>query len=362
MVGYFQRINHFPGSFNFGRKDRLWINIRNKANKFGFEVYGNFHPPTFVLPNEYSLLSAYWKSNDSILNVDKSIVNNDNDKDENHAVKLFICKPPASARGQGINIVSNIEEVNTLINQQNANRDKNIRQPRVLMVVQEYISNPCLLHNNSKFDLRIYVLITSIMPLRIYVYEEGLVRFATTRYSNNIDEIKNQYIHLTNYSVNKNCVEYVPSSSIDSQDGHKWTLKTLWKYLSETRGTDIKSLWKKIIDLIIKTVLGAENNIVTLVNQHLKNPRSCFELLGFDIMIDENLKLWLLEVNITPSLRADSVLDFSVKNELVQDILNTVRYQLSPRFRRHYNFGSSMSPDKNDVLIQMAVPNLEKVY
>ena len=65
------------------------------------------------------------------------------------------------------------------------------------------IDNPFLL-DGYKFDLRIYVALTSINPLRIYIYEEGLVRFATVKYSNEISNAKhNQYTHLTNYSLNK---------------------------------------------------------------------------------------------------------------------------------------------------------------
>jgi hypothetical protein len=70
-------------------------------------------------------------------------------------------------------------------------------------IVSEYIDNPFLL-DGYKFDLRIYVALTSINPLRIYIYEEGLVRFATVKYSNEISNAKhNQYTHLTNYSLNK---------------------------------------------------------------------------------------------------------------------------------------------------------------
>jgi len=70
------------------------------------------------------------------------------------------------------------------------------------MIVSNYIDNPLLI-NKKKFDLRIYVAITSINPLRIYVYQEGLVRFATEEYSNNKKIFGNPYIHLTNYSINK---------------------------------------------------------------------------------------------------------------------------------------------------------------
>lgn len=361
LVGYHQRVNHFPGSFNFGRKDRLWLNLKAKADKYGHDIFGSFHPRTFILPCDYGQLLKYW--NDS--NQQLSDLSKDNDQFGQHR-KVFICKPPASARGQGINIVSNIEELNQRMSQLvNTSTDSTKpgtlkKTPKVQLVVQEYISNPCLLHNSAKFDLRVYVLLTSISPLRLYVYEEGIVRFASSRYSKNLDEIKNQFIHLTNYSVNKNSVEYVPSSSTDSEEGHKWTLKTLWRYLAMNHITEAENIWTNIIDLIVKTVISGESQVLALLKQHLKNKRSCFELLGFDIMLDENFKLWLLEVNITPSLRADSVLDFSVKNQLVKDILNTVGYQLSPRFRKLYDFGQHLSPDRSDILNEMKVPNEEK--
>ena len=105
LIGYHQRVNHFPGSFNFGRKDRLWLNLKAKADKFGNDVFGSFHPKTFILPSDYSQLVEYWKASGG----DES--NGSFGKDR----KVFICKPPASARGQGINIVSTVEELNQLM-------------------------------------------------------------------------------------------------------------------------------------------------------------------------------------------------------------------------------------------------------
>ena len=65
------------------------------------------------------------------------------------------------------------------------------------MVVQEYIDSPFLI-NGLKFDLRLYILLTSIDPVKIYIYEEGLVRFATAQYNNDPADIGNNFIHLTN--------------------------------------------------------------------------------------------------------------------------------------------------------------------
>lgn len=58
-----------------------------------------------------------------------------------------------------------------------------------------------MLIDGYKWDLRIYVAVTSINPLRIYVYEEGLARFASEKYDTK--DLKNIFSHLTNYSINK---------------------------------------------------------------------------------------------------------------------------------------------------------------
>jgi len=76
------------------------------------------------------------------------------------------------------------------------------------MTASHYISNPLLI-DGLKFDLRIYVAVTSVNPLRIYMYEEGLTRFATTLYQapndqdQDINKREGKYVHLTNYSINK---------------------------------------------------------------------------------------------------------------------------------------------------------------
>ena len=75
-------------------------------------------------------------------------------------------------------------------------------------MVQEYIDRPFLIRS-LKFDLRIYILLTSISPLRLYLYDDGLVRFATKEYSYKPEDIDNKYIHITNFSVNKNNKEFV---------------------------------------------------------------------------------------------------------------------------------------------------------
>lgn len=91
--------------------------------------------------------------------------------------------------------------------------------------------------------------------------------------------------------------------------GSKWSLVALKKAFKE-QGIDEQLIFKKIEDVIIKTILSAENMINNAVHQYVPFPRTnCFELLGFDILIDNSLNPWLLEVNLSPSLACDSPLD-----------------------------------------------------
>jgi hypothetical protein len=68
-------------------------------------------------------------------------------------------------------------------------------------VVSKYLSNPLLI-NGLKFDIRLYVLVTSFEPWRVYIYNEGIARFASEPY-NNASAKNNKFSHLTNYSINK---------------------------------------------------------------------------------------------------------------------------------------------------------------
>lgn len=76
------------------------------------------------------------------------------------------------------------------------------------MLASKYVSNPHLI-KGLKYDLRMYVLVTSFNPLRVYLYNDALVRFATEPYSNDPAQLTKKFIHLTNFSVNKKSSKFV---------------------------------------------------------------------------------------------------------------------------------------------------------
>ena len=77
-------------------------------------------------------------------------------------------------------------------------------------------------------------------PLRIYMFNEGLTRFATELYQSPLQSnLKNLFMHLTNYAINKNNENFIFNDNADCDDvGHKRSLSFMWRYLRE-RGYDV---------------------------------------------------------------------------------------------------------------------------
>lgn len=76
--------------------------------------------------------------------------------------------------------------------------------------------------------------------------------------------------------------------------------------------------------MIIKTLLSVENTLFTAFNQNVPYIDSCFEVFGFDILIDSNLKPWLMEVNLSPSMNTDSGLDLKIKGSMIADLFTLI--------------------------------------
>lgn len=236
---------------------------------------------------------------------------------------MYIMKPTASSCGRGIKVIG-----------KKANVGK-----RSGYLVSKYLSKPHLLRG-YKYDLRIYVLVTCFDPLRVYLFEEGLVRMATQQYSTGKSTLAKRFVHLTNFSVNKKASNYVPNQNAnldelnfdEPNNSSKWCLKQLRAEYAKM-GVDFGQVFDRIKDVIIKTLIAVEPHIVTNMKQ-TRHRNACFELYGFDIILDENLKPWLLEVNVCPSLSSSSPLDKQIKTMLLSDVLHLIGLQVYDR-RKH---------------------------
>ncbi|CAE7892619.1 pntB [Symbiodinium sp. KB8] len=388
----FQKTNHFPASNHLGRKDLLWRNIRLMQQRFPDGRF-DITPQTFLVPSHFK----FWVA-----------------AREGDPKALWIWKPCNSSCGRGIKLLPRNVSAKVQAKLESKNG-----------VIQRYIERPLLI-NGYKFDLRLYVVVTSFDPLKVYLFHEGLVRLATERYTLSSKTLRRRTMHLTNYAVNKNSAAYVrncdsqatsvcgselrrelqhspspdPEEEPDAEDDaatydgtdeadltdvfnseeeaedpvdetpkasavgeyglarfmsapasmtivsgekatgdgrstSKWSLKDLREHF-DAEGIDYDMVMSQIKDTIIKTLIAAETPIVSAwhngANYRGANRswrpvgpnQTCFELFGFDVLLDETLRPWLLEVNTCPSLSSSSPLDKRLKTQLVADMLTLV--------------------------------------
>ena len=133
-------------------------------------------------------------------------------------------------------------------------------------------------------------------------------------------------MHLTNWSVNKQSEDFKWNTNTNKDDeGSKWSFSALEKKYQEL-GINSVELWKKIKDIIIKTIISAEPYMLGSLNRAPEHRNNCYELYGFDILVDSNYKPWLMEVNVCPSLNSSSPLDKKVKTTVICDIMNLLGY------------------------------------
>ena len=180
-----------------------------------------------------------------------------------------------------------------------------------------------MLLDGYKFDLRLYVLVTSFRPLEAFVYTDGFARVSTQRYTLDPNEQQNKFIHLTNSSIQKMNDEGVssdnPLAGGDSDSGgSKISLSGdngVWARMKKL-GHDTGKVWSDICLLLSKSLVAVDDKMSFQPN--------AFEVFGYDVLIDSKLKPWLIEVNASPSMSRDSSIDFKVKDRMIRDTIALV--------------------------------------
>ena len=172
-----QRLNHFAGAWGLGSKANLWRNVQKQRRQHGKEF--DICPTTYIFPEDYKRFIS--------------------DRELNNFKDLFILKPTGASCGRGIRVIGKKDSV----------------PKRAGWLVSKYIMRPHLLRG-YKYDLRIYIVVTSFEPLKAYIFREGLVRLATVPYTLAKSSLKRRFMHLTNYSVNKKNVGYNKNKNIDA--------------------------------------------------------------------------------------------------------------------------------------------------
>ncbi|XP_030567334.1 probable tubulin polyglutamylase TTLL1 isoform X1 [Drosophila novamexicana] len=301
-----QMINHFPNSMELSRKDLLVKNIKRyrkdlerkgdalaethpNNTKLGIGGTRYMHldiiPMTFVLPADYNLFVEEFHKNPA---------------------STWIVKPSDKSQGVGIYLINKLSKLKRFAYEA---RTFYPHFHRDTCVISKYIDNPLLI-GGKKFDLRLYVLVTTFNPIKAYLYNEGFCRFCTQRYDQT--EIDNVFMHLTNVSIQKNNVK-----EYNTIHGGKWSMQNLCLYLDSIRGEGVSKQLSRRISETIRHSLDA-------VAPVMANDRHCFEVYGYDIIIDNNLKPWLIEINTSPSIHSTTKNDCTLKTRLIDNVLDVV--------------------------------------
>ena len=191
--------------------------------------------------------------------------------------------------------------------------------------------------------------------MRLYMFKEGMhfdsfsiigmVRFATEPYeSPSFSNLDNVCQHLTNYAINKENSNFIFNTDSQKTDvGHKRSLTSVFEQL-KNQGRDIDSINLQVIDfylfnskikkIFIRTLIAAQpilaHHYKSCQPENYKN-NMCFEILGMDVMIDHKSKVWLLEVNHTPSFSTDTPFDYQLKFNVVKDTITLMNFNESDK-------------------------------
>lgn len=290
-----QRLNHFRNGRELCRKDLMIKNIKRmkrtlvKEGRADEAKEYDFCPTTFVLPGDYALFVEEFKRASGT---------------------VWIMKPIGRAQGKGIFLFNKLSQIAAWKSEYRWKPDT----PGVeAYVVQRYILNPYLV-GGRKFDLRIYALVTSFTPLRVYLHRSGFARFSASRYSSDPADIENAFVHLTNVAVQKTSELY------NADTGGKWDLQRLKMLLAAKHGipaTD--TLFRGMQDVVVRSLQSVQKVIINDVH--------CFELYGYDLLFDADLHPWLIEVNASPSLTANTREDYDLKFKMLSDLLDIINLE-----------------------------------
>ncbi|XP_075147353.1 tubulin tyrosine ligase-like 15 isoform X2 [Haematobia irritans] len=210
------------------------------------------------------------------------------------------------------------------VEKHNEHREIVIRSPDQINMnsnnsfVQEFVQNPFLV-DGHKFDIGVYVVITSINPLRVYIYSgDVLFRYCAVKYYplnvSNVDQ----------YVVGD---DYLPT----------WQVPSLKKYYSrlnggmrgafdayvQDRNRDPSIIWTQVEEIIRKIILAKEQDIANVLRSY--RVHNFFDLMRFDFIVDENLRVYLMEANMSPNLSSAHFRQNSLLYEqLLYSVLNLV--------------------------------------
>ena len=176
-------------------------------------------------------------------------------------------------------------------------------------IIQKYIERPLLIHQR-KFDIRAWVLIN--FDFSCYLFREGYLRTSSSEFSIDPNNLDDHYVHLTNNAIQKFADNYG-----SFEDGNQMSYNSFEAYLAQ-QGSPVsfkEELVPKMKQLIVRSIFATKSQLDP------QRRKSCFEVFGYDFIIDEDFNLWLIEVNTNPCIEESSSLLSTYLPRMVDDML-----------------------------------------
>ena len=337
-------INLFEKNYEIGNKKNMFINLISYCDSIGYNIF-DVVPFTIIISNtknlgfSFSALKELLEFIPKESNLKNNIMTNRRyceqfwfDKNyyeiynqyiyfnKNFLSKknYWILKPPDLYQGKCIEIVNNYDEILKKCKKMFRGVDKTnipeldeeefddeydadepeeeydeyeIKPTKFYccndIIVQKYLDNP-LLYYKRKFDIRCFVLLDS--NLNVYFCREGHLKGCSEFYDL---ENTNKFIHITNYSFQKN------SSNFEKfEKGNEISYSDFKKFMKK-ENIPLEKFDKMIehMKFLIQLSLKAVSKKLTKVN-----PVLCFEIFGYDFIVDNEFRPWILEINDNPGL------------------------------------------------------------
>ncbi|XP_044017053.1 tubulin glycylase 3A-like isoform X1 [Aphidius gifuensis] len=213
----------------------------------------------------------------------------------NGTKNIWILKPSNLCCGNGIIMSHCIDDILRRVN----------AKPKNYYAVQKYIEKPLLIRG-TKFDIRVWYLVTCTFPLTIWIFEEALLRFSSQTY--NISSY-HEAIHLCNTAIQQK-YDYekrrrrrrgYTDETTESIRDQGWDCTMLNEYLKNIgyEGEPYyDEVYQKMTESIILMMLASQ--------EHMDRRKYTFELYGADFMVMDDLSVWLIEINTNPRMHPPS--------------------------------------------------------
>jgi Tubulin-tyrosine ligase family len=298
-----QLINHFENHFELSNKINLYRNLSKYCKDDNISIK-TIVPETFALESKSQTFKSQLEKFKNFFQTAEAIPNSTQFCGKN----LWILKPSSFNRGRGIQIINKIDQIDSYFS--NTEETGNY-------VIQKYIESPMLFYNR-KFDVRMWVLITH--ENLCYYYPHGYIRTSSEIFSIEDNLLNNKFIHLTNNAVQKQSEVYGKY-----EKGNQVSFSDFSKYLKDYhQSIDFGQVLNRIVQLITISFKSVQNKLNPRSRQH------CFELFGYDFIIDSDIKPWLIEVNTNPCLELSSPLLAQLIPKMIEEAFNLTVDKIFP--------------------------------